>query len=427
MSPPSLEQVLEKKPVPGNLADFVGLELTPHEGFVLSRIDGQTSAALIAQLVGMEPAPLAALLRRLERQGVICWLGEEGAFLDAQETSAFESTHEGLPRDKQGKPSDCDLTAEERAGIEAAGNLAAIGDHWGLLGLQASASNADVKRAYFQASKRYHPDRYFGRQLGPYREVLQQIFQASRAAYESLRCVSGRAAYQERTAPPPLAPPAPAGTGEKTAALDPRLQARRREIEAAREARAQEAVGAQDERKLQAHQMFEQGERHYHKGDVAEAARFYALAAAYDPANETYRSRRREVGAAREGKRLQQLVETAQMHEVSGRTLEAARDFARAFELDRACLNNAVQASKLFLESESWDLAKRYLDRALDLAKRDKDVRVLAACYYEKRGDVAAAASHLEIAASLDDGDARVAKMLDRLYRKLASEKRTSP
>ena len=54
-----------------------------------------------------------------------------------------------------------------------------------------------VKRAYFKLSKEFHPDRYFGRELGDYRDKLTKIFQAIKAAFELLSDKDRRAAYED--------------------------------------------------------------------------------------------------------------------------------------------------------------------------------------------------------------------------------------
>jgi len=60
-----------------------------------------------------------------------------------------------------------------------------------------TADTREIKRAYFRLSKEFHPDRYFGRELGPYADRLSKIFQAVKAAFELLSDPGRRAAYEE--------------------------------------------------------------------------------------------------------------------------------------------------------------------------------------------------------------------------------------
>ncbi len=57
------------------------------------------------------------------------------------------------------------------------------------------ADKKAIKRAYFKLSKELHPDRFFGKNIGPYRERLSKIFQSVKAAYELLSDDARRAAY----------------------------------------------------------------------------------------------------------------------------------------------------------------------------------------------------------------------------------------
>lgn len=59
-------------------------------------------------------------------------------------------------------------------------------DHWTVLGLKPGATAEAVKVAYFEASKVFHPDRYYGKELGSYRTRLDRIFHRLTEAHEAL-------------------------------------------------------------------------------------------------------------------------------------------------------------------------------------------------------------------------------------------------
>ena len=55
-----------------------------------------------------------------------------------------------------------------------------------LLGVAEDADTATVKRAFTAASKELHPDRYFGKDLGNFREKLAKIFARMTEAVQEL-------------------------------------------------------------------------------------------------------------------------------------------------------------------------------------------------------------------------------------------------
>ncbi len=59
-------------------------------------------------------------------------------------------------------------------------------DHWTVLGLKPGASAEAVKAAYFEASRRFHPDRYYGKNLGSYQGRLERIFHRLSEAHSVL-------------------------------------------------------------------------------------------------------------------------------------------------------------------------------------------------------------------------------------------------
>ncbi|WAM29426.1 J domain-containing protein [Myxococcus sp. NMCA1] len=91
-------------------------------------------------------------------------------------------------------------------------------DHFAVLGLKPGAPASEVKQAYYNASRRFHPDRYFGKNLGSFRARMERIFRRLTDAHNVLMQPDKREAYlranpalaqAERAAapPPPSAPP----------------------------------------------------------------------------------------------------------------------------------------------------------------------------------------------------------------------------
>ncbi|MRI87013.1 J domain-containing protein [Aggregicoccus sp. 17bor-14] len=79
-------------------------------------------------------------------------------------------------------------------------------DHFSVLGLAPGASAADVKAAYYEASRRFHPDRFYGKNLGSFRARIERIFRRLSEAQAVLTQPDKRAAYLK--AHPELAAPA---------------------------------------------------------------------------------------------------------------------------------------------------------------------------------------------------------------------------
>ncbi len=135
---------------------------------------------------------------------------------------------------------DCNLSAEERSAIEEAERVAR-GTHWEMLGLVGEPTSADVKRAYFTVSKRFHPDRYFGKRLGSYQARLEALFVRAKKAHDVLVDDAQRALYAARHP----APPAPHEPTPAEIAREKRLEERRRQI--AEERSAKRKVGLKHE------------------------------------------------------------------------------------------------------------------------------------------------------------------------------------
>jgi hypothetical protein len=193
----------EDRPRLNRAADLSAHRLTPVEGFVLSRVDGTASYEEICQITGLGAEPTFEILRRLKRDGLILGAGDKGqptAEMPARVPAPagqpvrrptpvrtlLERLDDASPVRKDEVASGPDLPEEIKVRIvRLHRRLKKLGPH-DILGLARDADKGAIKRAYYLASKELHPDRYYGKDLGDFREKLGDIFARLTEAFQSL-------------------------------------------------------------------------------------------------------------------------------------------------------------------------------------------------------------------------------------------------
>lgn len=199
------------RPTLNTAANLTEVRLTPVEGFVLSRVDGLTSYEDICQVSGLPVAATLDILRKLRREGLILNPGEKPEKPDPAKAKAqaspgiaarprrrltlgvpvavslLEVHDDGSPVDRAELAKGPGLDEETKARIlRLHRRLKTLKPHE-LLALSPGADPAMVKRAYFAASKEVHPDRFYGKDMGPYRDKLSDIFAQLTRAFEQLK------------------------------------------------------------------------------------------------------------------------------------------------------------------------------------------------------------------------------------------------
>ncbi len=159
-----------------------GESLTAVERLGLARLIGQPTLSEAVRLVGLEEPRAIELLRGLCAKG---WLAP---------VAATASTPGPIGRATRSELR-LELDAAERAEIlDLHGRLPTL-KHWELLGIPRMASPEQVKAAYFDLSRRFHPDRYFGKELGSHKQPIEAIFRRLKEAESTLSDPERRAAY----------------------------------------------------------------------------------------------------------------------------------------------------------------------------------------------------------------------------------------
>jgi hypothetical protein len=221
------------------------------EYFVWTRFDGATSLKDLLLMTGLPIERGVAIVRALRRAGAVLLPGEKPE--DALERAAMLARVEKTERERptaqvpaaasafagdtvRGKPAPVaggvaqvmdpdpaeaaalaennELSDEERRRILGAQRLVATGDPWLLLGVARGTDHRTLKRAFFERSKTFHPDRYYGRRLGGFAARLHAVFEAITRAHADL--TGGRAPTEVDA---PVAASAPQTPGEYAAEL----------------------------------------------------------------------------------------------------------------------------------------------------------------------------------------------------------------
>jgi curved DNA-binding protein CbpA len=215
--------------------------------------------------------------------------------------------------DKPDEP--VDLTSEQRRRIDGLfERLQELDDH-GVIGVAPGTDAVTIRRAYYQRVAEFHPDRFFRKAVGSYREKIDAIQRRVTEAYERLSSKENRAPAADRTRQP--APPRPAAALPTGPTPEQARQALRRQLDA---------------RHSEAKRLFDEGVRAAAHGDRVGAAEAYRKASMLSPNDPVlaaaHADARREASAVASDAYFRQ----AEMEEQFGHWAEAARSWRRVTE-----------------------------------------------------------------------------------------------
>jgi hypothetical protein len=76
-----------------------------------------------------------------------------------------------------------------------------VPSHYEALGVERDADTKAIRRAYHALASQFHPDRFFGKNLGPQKQPLERIFDRITKAYDSLSRKAEREAHDATLGP----------------------------------------------------------------------------------------------------------------------------------------------------------------------------------------------------------------------------------
>lgn len=299
-----------------------------------------------------------------------------------------------------------DLEPARRKQLEDMDQRLQHADHFAALGVPPGASPEVVKKAYYEASRHYHPDRFFGKKLGPYRARVDRIFRRLTEAHQVLTQPDRREAYLKenphlRSAPPPAPAPQPS---------DPESEARRRE----RQQRLARHPYLSRTHRLS--ELVSKGRAAISRGEFEQAFKELSQASQLDPKN-------REVSTL--------LAEARRRHEQRRATQELERGRSKETQQDLPGAQAAYRMAYT-LDPQSGEAAYLLARAGWKLSQPLPEVRVLAARAVELMPDKAAhhvllaqvllqleqrkpAREHLQEALRLEPGNAEARALSKRL------------
>jgi len=292
-------------------------------------------------------------------------------------------------------------------------------DYFELLGVPRGATADEIRDAFFERSKTFHPDRYFKKELGPYGGLLTEIYKRIVAAHDVLRDPKLRSGYQRTLSEPASAPkrpipapprpkpaPAPAGRGpslrNRLGLQSPGLvlDGLQKQLEQSR---------------ARAAKHFEAARTYKASGDWARAAQLVELALAFDPREKQYHEELAEILPRANSDRAADVRRKAELL-LHGDRAGAAELLEEAAQLAPTDAELAHKLSNLLL-ALGTDLAKAalYGERAVALDEDDLRFRKALAGIYRQAGEPQKARKHLQRAWELDPLDKEIRLALQTL------------
>lgn len=170
---------------------------------VLGAIDGNRNISDIAELSGLDAEMVGRVIGDLVSRGLVVipsavpppafgidLTGEDGEKSDGPEADPSCVQTEGPTHEKT------ELTRQIDELFDSLGKI----NNYDLLGVDPDADRKELRAAYFELSKKFHPDRAFGEDKAASQKKMEVVFREITKAYDTLSNAGARRAYDETIA-----------------------------------------------------------------------------------------------------------------------------------------------------------------------------------------------------------------------------------
>ena len=298
-----------------------------------------------------------------------------------------------------------DLPLERKREILA--REAALGqDHYAFLGVKPGASVKEISGAYHEASRVFHPDRYFGKQLGSYQARLDRVFRRLAEAHGTLTDDAKRDAYLKanprlRVATAAAAPARPPSADDDTARQAERRARLARHPYLARDAKAKSLV---TEAKSQ-----------LKSGTPERALGLLHMASKLDPRHNPGAAERNEAHAQKNAERVKTEFERAREALAVGDSAAALTAYRSILALEPTSHEAAFSAAQLLFRAGAPAESRALAQTAVQLRGDHVPSLVLLGTVCGQLGMNKLARRHLEAALERDADNAEAKQLLKKL------------
>jgi curved DNA-binding protein CbpA len=377
-------------------------ELTPEQGFLLSRIDGQTDWAALRSIAGVPAEHVDRCIEEWLRDGLV-ELVAAGAQPGAAPAGGLEvDATLAVP------------VAVQRQALELESALG--GSYHALLGVSRDADAREIKRSYFKLAREFHPDRYFGKDVGAFGDLLDRIFKQIALAYELLMDPTTRAELERSmsSAPEPSSEPAANGQPQKFSKRE-WLARMRKQFRLPEEVLAERRHGAK--------QLAESARVAEHQCNWKEAASCIRLAIAFDPWDDAYKERFAAIHVEVNRIRAEELLRDASGAWDSRSLSEALKLYEEVLHYRPADAEATDKAAQLCYELEEFDRALEFAELACELRPEVADYQLTRGRILRRTGRRERAQEAIAAAQKLDPQDTRIADEIRKLRKKPKSSR----
>jgi curved DNA-binding protein CbpA len=243
--------------------------------------------------------------------------------------------------------------------------------HYELLGVSPDADAASIRRAYLLKSKRFHPDAWYGKDVGDFAPLLSKAFQRLSAAYQVLSDEDTRAAYDRDHAG--------SLTNREREAIERRALSREEQERRSREGRERLLRTKGFARVGAARKLYEEALELALAGERAQAIASLQTARELDPNRKEIAAKLGELERETQKARARSALQSADERERRNDLQSAFTAYVQSFQMEQTYAA-ALGAARVGYALRDFHHASTYAARAAELAlPGDVEARFLLA------------------------------------------------